>query len=377
VHPPLRDRYLDSLSPKTGNPTAGRGRNQARKALWLLGLGLVLGANPGLAGRLEGIGPFQKGMVLGIFSKTDPEYFKANLEEIKRLGVDSISLIVPKVQKSVGSVGFHDDPWITPSEASLRLAIREAHRLGMRVFLMPIVYLEDLKDGEWRGTIKPASWEAWFDAYEAMITRYAKLGAEERVEYFSVGSELCSTEKKRERWARIIRKVRDIYPGLITYSANWDHLEEVSFGRDLDFLGMNAYYEIGKGSDSSPAAMATRWRDIQGNIRSWRKANGDKPIVITEVGYPSRTGAGVDPWNYFGEGQPDLEEQRKCYEAFVQAWNGEKMLAGVYFYLWWGDGGSRDRDYTPRGKPAQDVIQAWFSGTAKKGGAPDPPGVMP
>ena len=322
-------------------------------------------------------GPFQKGMVLGIFSKTDPDYFRTNLEEIRKLGVDSVSLIVPKIQKDVHSTGFYDDPWVTPSEESLRLAVREAHRRGMRVFLMPIVYLEVLKEGEWRGTIEPDDWGVWFDAYEKMIVGYARLASEERVEYFSVGSELCSTEKMKGRWERVIRKVRGVFPGKITYSANWDHLEPVSFGSRLDFLGMNAYYEVGKESASDPATMAARWKEIQKGIRKWRRSNGDKPLVITEVGYPSRTGAGEDPWNYFGEGDPDPEAQRKCYEAFVAAWNGETMLSGVYFYLWWGEGGLQDRDYTPRGKPAQRVIESWYSGEGKLGRASSLPEVRP
>jgi glycosyl hydrolase family 113 len=365
----LSDQVLDTVLPS--GKGGGRRSHPFRKATgagFLVAL-WALASTGGSQGEVGDPAPFQKGMVLGIFSKTDPDYFHRSLEEIQRLGVDSISLIVPKVQKDVHSTGFYDDPWITPSEASLRQAIREAHRRGMRIFLMPIVYLEDLRDGEWRGTLEPGDWGAWFEAYEKMIMGYARLASEERVEYFSVGSELCSTERMKSRWERVIRKVRRVFPGQITYSANWDHLEPVSFGSRLDFLGMNAYYEVGKDSASEPEAMVARWKEIQKGIRSWRKLNGNKPLVITEVGYPSRTGAGVDPWNYFGEGAPDPETQRKCYEAFVTAWNGETMLSGVYFYLWWGEGGLQDRDYTPRGKPAQRVIESWYSGEGKLGGS--------
>src|SRR5262245_44180509 len=137
-----------------------------RAWIWLACLSLEPAAAHAPGVQPRGPGEFQKGMVLGVFSKSDPEYFRKNLAELQRLGVDSISLIVPKVQKDIRSVGFYDDKWITPSEESLRLAIREAHRLRMRVFLMPIVYLEELKEGEWRGTIRPGSWDDWFSAYE-------------------------------------------------------------------------------------------------------------------------------------------------------------------------------------------------------------------
>lgn len=352
-----------------------RGRKAGRLAGALVAALVAFGTSGAAKQPSTGTGPFQKGMVLGIFSKTEPDYFRRNLSEMRELGVDSVSFIVPRVQKDIRSIGFREDPWVTPDKQALRAAIREAHRLGMRVFLMPIVYLDDLKDGEWRGTIRPGSWDAWFAAYERMILEYAALAAEEQVEYFSVGSELCSTEKMEARWTRIIRAVRRVYAGQITYSANWDHLDPVSFGRHLDFLGMNAYYEVGKGGSGVPE-MAVRWREIQKGIRSWKAANGGKPLVITEIGYPSRAGAGVDPWNYLGEGDPDPEEQRKCFQAFVEAWKGETMLAGVYIYLWWGEGGPEDRDYTPRGKPAQEVIRGWYT-DKKEAGGPGLPGARP
>ncbi len=316
-------------------------------------------------------------MVLGIFSRTAPEYFRATVQELQDLGVNSISLIVPKVQKDVRSTGFYDDPWITPADGSLRLAAREAHRQGMTVFLFPIVYVEKLGEGEWRGTLAPASWDEWFRNYDEMVLHYARLAAEERIEFFSVGSELCSTERFRDRWRGLIRKVRRVYPGQITYSANWDHLDPVSFGAELDFLGMNAYYEVGKGDSPEIDSMVARWKEIQKGVRSWRAANGGKPLVITEVGYPSRTGASRDPWNYFGEGDPDEEEQRKCYEAFVRAWKGETMLQGVYFYLWWGEGGAGDKDYTPRGKSAEEVIRNWYGAENAGGTLRGPGGARP
>lgn len=342
--------------------------------LGILGASLLAFGSGGQAQRTaDPTGPFQRGMVLGIFSKSDPEYFRHSLAEMQELGVDSVSFIVPRVQKDIRSIGFREDKWVTPGKPALRTAIREAHRLGMRVFLLPIVYLDDLKEGEWRGTIRPGDWDAWFAAYQRMILEYATLAAEEKVEYFSVGSELCSTEKMEKRWARVIGAVRRVYPGKLTYSANWDHLDPVSFGKHLDFLGMNAYYEVGKGSGSDVQEMSRRWTEIQKGIRAWKTLNGDKPLVITEIGYPSRKGAGVDPWNYMAEGDPDPEEQRKCFQAFVEAWKSETMLAGVYVYLWWGEGGPTDRDYTPRGKPAQEVIRSWYFEKKVEGG----PGGLP
>ena len=56
----------------------------------------------------------------------------------------------------------------------------------------------------------------------------------------------------------------------------------------------------------------------------------------------------------------DLEEQRRAFQAFIEAWEGEPRLAGAYIYNWWGDGGPGDRCYTPRGKPAERLLRAWY-----------------
>ena len=77
-----------------------------------------------------------------------------------------------------------------------------------------------------------------------------------------------------------IRKVRQVYRGRITYSANWDHLDPVTFGGELDFLGMNAYYEVGKGGASDAGSMVARWKEIQEGIRDWWEANGRKKLVM-------------------------------------------------------------------------------------------------
>jgi len=85
-----------------------------------------------------------------------------------------------------------------------------------------------------------------------------------------------------------------------------------------------------------------------------------RPLIFTEGGYPSADGGAVHPWDYTVNAPPDLEEQRRAFEAFVQTWDGVPQLGGVFFWDWYGDGGPTDTRYTPRGKPAQAVIRRWF-----------------
>lgn len=72
------------------------------------------------------------------------------------------------------------------------------------------------------------------------------------------------------------------------------------------------------------------------------------------------------PWNYYQNQRATpaaLEEQRRLYEAFIRVWNNTPELMGV---IWWewnaSEGGPGDYGYTPKNKPAEQVLRRWFTG---------------
>jgi len=303
---------------------------------------------------------FEKGMVFGLYSHAEPSHTFRALDEIRSLGTNSIAIMIPWVTADIHSADIAPHPQITPSDRSLRRAIRTAHDLGMRVLLMPFVYVAELGEGEWRGTLAPPDWEAWFEQYGDFILHYAALSEEEGVHFFSVGSELCSTESRRRDWERLIGSVRGVFTGKVTYSANWDHRDGLEFAGSLDLLGMNAYFELGE-PDAPVEVLVAAWGPILEEVEAWRSRFG-KDLILTEVGYPSRAGAVGDPWNHGATGDAAPQEQFRLYEAFRRAWGGNPHLQGVYFYQWWGAGGPLDTGYTPRGKPAETVVREWYAG---------------
>src|SRR5690348_4199584 len=116
---------------------------------------------------------------------------------------------------------------------------------------MPIVLLESPKGNDWRGVIHPEVWEDWWDSYREMLHHYDTVAEKHHAEVFVVGSELVSTEGQIEEWTRTIRQVRKDFHGQITYSANWDHYTTVPFWDQLDLMGMNSYYKLGKTNNAS------------------------------------------------------------------------------------------------------------------------------
>ncbi len=235
-----------------------------------------------------------------------------------------------------------------------------AHSRGLSVFLFPTLHIQHLGYKEWRGVLKPDDVEEWWKNYFHIIRYYLLIARDHNVELFSVGSELCAMEWDYDHWSRIIKYCRRNYRGLLTYSANWDHFHNISFIKDLDFLGMNAYFGLTHKLDPTLPDLLEAWKPAKKRFEE-AYTEYQTPILITEIGYPSVDGANKDPWNYFSTAKLDTAEQELCYKAFVETWDPPpSYLHGVYFYNWWGEGGIGDRDYTPRFKPAEKILRKWY-----------------
>ncbi len=282
------------------------------------------------------------------------------VREIARVGANWVALVVSWSQPSVHSSRLSRDASTIP-DAVLVASIRAAHAAGLKVLIFPILDVKRRRMGEWRGTIAPRKRGLWWHSYERFILHYAEVARREGAAALLVGSELGSTETWRDRWYHLLSRVQRTYAGTLIYSANWDHYGQVSFWRRLDAIGVTGYFELTKNTDASEAQLRAAWSKARATLTAFAIKRG-KPLWITEVGYMSRDGAAIQPWNYGSRGRLDLEEQRRCYAAFRDAWNGNSGLGGVFWWNWYGKGGTADRGYTPKGKPAEGVLRRWFRG---------------
>jgi len=247
----------------------------------------------------------------------------------------------------------------TPRDADVRAIAQAAHDRGLAVTLFPIVMLDKTATGEWRGTLAPRDVDAWWLAYEEFIRHYAAIATEVGATAFVVGSELGSTEAWRDRWFHLLSGVERAYTGALWYSANWDHYDQVSFWSRLDAIGVTGYFELTTDRAASEDELTRAWTEPRDALLAFANKAG-KPLVLTEVGYPSKDGGAARPWDYTASAKVDLEEQRRAFGALAAAW-AETALAGVFIWEWSGDGGTRDTGYSPRGKPAACELATWFT----------------
>jgi hypothetical protein len=316
----------------------------------------------------------QRGVALGLFAEDISFDYGPLIAEIVALGASHIALVVPLYQEHGASTRLALHTRLSPTLAATGEAIRAARRLGLEVTLFPIVRLSRPRTpNEWRGTLAPANLDAWFDSYTNLLGDFAALGAMTGASRLVIGSELSSLDNDLPRWRRLIERMRGVFPGTLLYSANWDHYKDAQVLDLVDEAGVVAYFDLRSASGPGDvSALERRWRTLRAELTRWRRGK-TQPFVFTEVGYRSRVGSTATPWDEGSGGAPDLEEQRRGFEAFRRAWTTKDVqnpqdaaamaqleLAGLYVWNWYGYGGPGTSGYTPRGKPAAAEIQQLF-----------------
>ena len=297
--------------------------------------------------------------------------YKKSVDEIAAVGADTVKFVVDARQENGSSSRIYLDMRMTPTPEQLGGLIKYAKGKGLRVVIMPIVLLDKPRDNEWRGRIAPESWGEWWESYREIVSHFAWIAQGNGADILVVGSELISTESNVEEWTKTIKQARSIFKGKLTYSSNWDHYTKVKVWDQLDFIGMNSYWTLGKGPDASIDEIKASWKGIQREVFAFQQKIR-KPIFLLEVGWCSMNNMVTEPWDYTksdAEAPTDDDVQRRLYEGFFESWHGRPELGGFSVWEWTpapdeGDEHGAEearRGYTPHGKPAEAVLKKWLA----------------
>lgn len=250
--------------------------------------------------------------------------------------------------------------------------IETAHALGFKVFFKPHIWIYKPADGKWRSDIFPTNekgWEVWKKSYREFISLYAKIAEKNNVELFCIGTEFTKLAlKKPVFWKTLIQEIRSIYSGKITYAANWyNEYEKITFWDELDFIGVQAYFPLVKNKYPNVQQISKGWKKYLSSLKKVHR-KFDKKILFTEMGYKSTPDSAIEPWTWLPytrtQKQPvSTETQVNCYKAFFQTVWKKKWFAGVHIWQWHTNkntGGTNNLDFTPRKKPAEQIIAEEF-----------------
>lgn len=251
------------------------------------------------------------------------------------------------------------------ADDDLRAVMRRSRALGLGVVLMPHLVVRDTRDGAWRGSLAPSEPERFWREYERFVIHYARLAHDEGARAFAIGSELSSLTKpaQRERWSVIAGAARRVYSGTLFYVANHDALAHDAPFEHVDAIGVSAYFPLTDDREAPESVLYDAWREHARTLRALRERY-DRPLWIAELGYPSRDGAALRPWDDASPSPADPEEQRRAFAAARRALVDAGALAadgwldGVVVWTWFGPGGLGDRHYTVRGKSAEHEVRA-------------------
>jgi hypothetical protein len=318
------------------------------------------------------------GFALNVHHVGDLELYLQSVDRIAEVGSNTLVVLSPMFMRDIYATDIHFIQTMCATDDQLVAILRRAKAKGLRTILMPVVLIERPKPKEWRGVIKPTDWDRWWRSYEGFLDRFVRIANEASVDVLCVGSELNSAEPQTERWERVIGRTRRQFQGMLSYSSNWDRFAQLKFWDDLDLVCVSSYFELIDDVEEDPSRrgappptreeLAATWRSARDLIVTFARKL-EKPVILSEVGYPSLPWAAEHPWNYIAPPgtQADHEAQARCWGAFFDAWTPllckrEPHVAGVMCYHWdpYHRGEAKDIGYGVEGKPALAIIRQAF-----------------
>ena len=309
------------------------------------------------------------GFALCVHHISDLDLYLRSIDTVHAMGATSLEIVTPMFQYTKDAPSIRRLPDRCPTREQLIRLLTHAKSKGMHTTLLPIVLLERRGKGDWRGVISPRDWERWWDSYEEFLNYFIDIANVAHVDLLSVGSELNSTQGQLERWREVIASVRQQFDGQLTYSANWDRYQDVGFWSDLDAISVSSYFTLTDTmEDPTLNELVAGWRPHRQELLAYA-ASRERPLILSELGYPSLDWAGNQPWNYVARGgaRADHDVQARCFDAFFRSWSsalmsGRSGAAGFYIYHWdpYHRGGRHDVRYGVDGKPARGVIEQHF-----------------
>jgi hypothetical protein len=271
------------------------------------------------------------GFTISAHHISDLPLYLESVDRIAALGADSLLVLTPMYQKRIDSTTIRFLPRRCATDDQLVAILSRARERGLRTALMPIVLIEKPGRDDWRGTIRPDDWEAWWASYDGVIDRALGLAARVPIDLLFLGSELNTTQNQPHRWKRIVQRVRASYSGLVSYSDNWDRYDRMTHWDLFDCIAISAYFEISRDqADDSVPILAAAWARERDRLLAYAAAIG-RPLILSEIGYPSLSTAARYPWDYTnrrGRGRPDPDAQARAWEAFFTAWTPGSRTPG-------------------------------------------------
>ncbi|WP_299273224.1 glycoside hydrolase [uncultured Psychroserpens sp.] len=258
-----------------------------------------------------------------------------------------------------------DRQWFGETRSGAKQYIEQLRKKHIKIMIKPQIWVWR---GEFTGYIKmsnEADWKTLEESYSKFILEYAHLANETKAEIFCIGTELENFVKERPNyWHNLIKKIKTIYKGKLTYAANWDEFKRTPFWGELDYIGVDAYFPVSDKKTPTIEDCKAGWQKHKTTIKSLSETHA-KPILFTEYGYRSMDFTGKEPWESDHTIKSlNFEGQTNATQALFEEFWSEEWFAGGFIWKWFHNyeesGGEKDNQFTPQNKPVETVLQTFY-----------------
>lgn len=259
-----------------------------------------------------------------------------------------------------------DRQWYGERRDGAKDYIKLLQRNNIKVLLKPQIWIWR---GEYTGYLKMETEEKWKqleESYRTFIIDYAKLAQETKVSMFSIGTELEQFVMNRpDYWKALIKEIKTIYKGKLTYASNWDEYKRVPFWDQMDYVGIDGYFPLSELQTPTVESAKQGWQWWKGELSAFAQTHS-KQILFTEWGYRSVDYAAKEPWvSDRSQTGVNLEAQANSTKATLEELWKEEWFAGGFIWKWFihhdRSGGSDNNRFTPQNKPAEAVIKEFYA----------------
>lgn len=255
--------------------------------------------------------------------------------------------------------------WFGETRAGVKQYAESLQAKGIKIMVKPQIWI---RNGEFTGYLKmktEADWKTLETSYSSFILEYAEAAQEINAEILCIGTELEQFVANRpEYWTNLINEIKKIYKGKLTYAANWDEYKRTPFWKQLDYIGIDAYFPVSDSKTPTVEECLEGWKAHKKTIKLFSDTY-KKPILFTEYGYRSVDYAGKEPWvSDRSMTNVNLEAQNNTTKALFETFWKENWFAGGFIWKWFHAhndvGGENDSQFTPQNKPVEQIIKAHF-----------------
>ena len=310
---------------------------------------------------------FQNGVAFAMANGIDTGYHAPAAEErldmLRGLAVDAISVMPFAYQRDPArpALAFLNHHPASETDVGVIHTARRARERGMTVLWKPHLWIGH---HSWPGDVAMTSesdWRAWFRVYRRYILHHAVLAEHAGADWFAVGVELGQTVHREAEWRHLIRCVRQVFSGRVTYAGNWwGDYDKVTFWDALDAVGVDAYFPLAHAADADEAALRSGARQTASKLRAAAE-RWNRPVLITEVGFAARRGAWQSP--HEEGGVLSESDQQLAWRVLLDEMAKPPWLLGIHAWKVFshprGEGHGKP-DFRWIGRQAQSVLEAYY-----------------